>query len=84
MKIALEQGKGKGKEEVESTTGNIQNTKKTKWDPKDWKKMLRKLKKYWDVETRAVAEEVFYDDGVQGVNMLQIEPEISPAMTAGE
>ena len=57
MKIALEQKKEKEKEEAKSTTGSVQNAKKIEWEPSDRKRMLRKLKKYQDAETRAVVEE---------------------------
>ncbi|THG09856.1 hypothetical protein TEA_008675 [Camellia sinensis var. sinensis] len=56
-KIALEQGKGKGKEEPEAIVSDVQITRKVEWDPNDRKRMLRKIIKYRDVETRAVVEE---------------------------
>jgi len=84
MKIALVQGKRKGKEEPKTTEDDAQTTKKVEWEPNDRKRMLRKLKKYQDLETKTVVEEEWHDNGARDVNMLWIEPDASPAMTAGE
>jgi len=65
-KIALEQGKTK----TEPTAIEVQNTGKPEWEPSDRKRLPRKLRKYWNVETKTVVEEEWYDDEGRYVNML--------------
>ena len=83
-KIALEQRKGKETAKTEPTVVDVRNTGKPEWEPSCKKRIPRKLKKYWNAETKAIMEEKWYDDGGCDANMLKVELSYSLAMTVGE